>query len=339
MTQKAPEARVARRFATCLRGLMALLLVASGCSNPPAQTAATEPSARQPVLLLTGPRGGAYSPLGRALARVYNVKVAGVQVTAESTGGPEGAASNAQAVEAGKADLAFSRADIAFQTFMRSTAEGAESPASHLRSIAVVYTNVVHLMVNRASGIRRGEDMRGHRLHVGDEAFGGGLARIIVEGHGLTLSDLEVMPPSANAYGQLRAGQLDVRVFASAYPLAGIGDVGENSSVALLSLAPAVVDRLRSKFPFFKPAVIPKGTYTGQTDDVQTVGIDGLLLCRDTMPESLVYQLTRALFDALPELSQTQKSARLINAVDAPATPVPLHPGAARYYRERDLFR
>jgi TRAP transporter TAXI family solute receptor len=142
-----------------------------------------------------------------------------------------------------------------------------------------------------------------------------------------------------NAITRMRANELDVRIFASAYPLAGIDDVGPSSEIALLSLEPEVIDRLRSKFPFFKPAVIPKGTYKGQTEDIATVGIDGLLLCRDSMPESVVYELTRTLFEALPELSSVESAARMINVVNAPATPVPLHAGAARYYRERDLFR
>ena len=105
------------------------------------------------------------------------------------------------------------------------------------------------------------------------------------------------------------------------------------------SLTPDAVDHLRSAFPFFKPATIPKGTYKGQDDDLITVGIDGLLLCRDDLPEALVYAMTRSLFDALPSLARSQPSARLINVNRAPTTPIPLHPGAARYYRERDLFR
>ena len=104
-------------------------------------------------------------------------------------------------------------------------------------------------------------------------------------------------------------------------------------------MPPDAIDRLRSRFSFFKPAVIPKGTYQGQADDLHTVGIDGLLLCRDDLPEEVVYRFTKALLESIPELSRTQDSARLINASNAPATPVPLHPGAARYYRERDLFR
>ena len=338
MTQIAIQERAARPYVTCLHLLLAplLLVVGFGCTAP-ASAPAAAPPAPQSLRLLTGPGGGAYSPLGEALAAVYNRKLAGIHVTAESTDGPEGAASNPLALEEGTADLAFSRADLAFQRF--SQAQQGGGGTSPLRSIAVLYTNVVHLLVRRGSGITRGQDMRGHVVQIGDESFGGALARTVIEGHGLQMSDVTTAGPSRTGMTKLRNGELDVRIFASAYPLSSIDDVGEGSRIALLSLSPEVVDRLRSRFPFFKPAVIPAGTYKGQKDDLATVGIDGLLLCRDGLPEDVVYQLTRTLFEAIPELSQTLNSARMISAANAPATPVPLHPVAVRYYRERDLFR
>jgi TRAP transporter TAXI family solute receptor len=328
----------APRTRLTVAALLLFSAAAIGCSGDAAESeAAAERDGAQPLVLLTGPRGGAYSPLGHALADVYNARIPGVRITAASTEGPEGAAGNPQAVESGKADLAFSRADLAYQMFR--TASAGTGPGPHLRSIAVLYTNAVHLLVRRGSGITRGEEMRGRRVQVADEAGGSALSRMVVEGHGLSLNDVQSVGSARNGVTRLKANELDVRIFASAYPLAAIDDVGPSSEIALLSLEPEVIDRLRSRFPFFKPAVIPKGTYKGQTEDVSTVGIDGLLLCRDSMPESVVYELTRTLFEALPELSRVESAARMINVVNAPATPVPLHAGAARYYRERDLFR
>lgn len=312
-------------------------IFSAGCGAPQ-NTGAVEAAAPRQILLTTGPSTGAYSPLGKALADVYNAKLPDVHVTARNTDGPRGAGENAQLLEDGKADLGFSRADIAYQTF-RQSSEG-ERSTSHLRSIAVLYTNAVHIVVRRASRITRGEDMRGHRVQVSDDSLGGGsLARFVLDAYGLKTDDVQSVASPRNAIARLKAGELDVRIFASAYPLTGIDDVSPSSDMALLSLTPEVIDRLRSRYSFFKPAVIPKGTYRGQSDDVRTVGIDGLLLCRDTMPEELVYSLTKTLFSAIPELSPTQHFARLIDASNAPATPVPLHAGAARYYRERDLFR
>lgn len=320
---------------TALLGLTAL---ACGRTSQPAATAS---AGDRRIVILTGPAGGAYSPLGQALADVYNTRIPGLHVVAAAADGPGGAAANARALDEGKADLAFSRADLAFQVFrtQSSLPAGAAGAGAHLRSIAVLYTNAVHILVRRASGIVRGSEIRGRRVQMSDDNAGSILTRAVLEGHGLTTDDIRSIASSRNALSRLKNDELDVRIFASAYPLAGIDDVGETSPIRLLSLEPAAIDRLRSRFPFFKPAVIPKGTYRGQVDDVQTVGIDGLLLCHDAMPESVVYDLTQTLFGALPELTRLQPSAGLINVVKAPATPVPLHPGAARYYRERDLFR
>lgn len=323
--------RVLRAYAA-----MSGVLVAVACStasNPPATdtVAATRP---REVVLLTGPSTGAYLPLGQALADIYNRDLPGVHVTAQMTQTERGAGENPQALEEGKGALAFARADLAFQAF-RQASEGTES---NLRSIAVLYSNVIHIAVRRGAGIRTGADFRGRRVQIAEDSPVP-LARYVLESYGVAVDDVQSVSSPRGAMGRLRSNELDVRIFASGYPLAGVGDVGPSSEVELLSMPPEVIDRLRSRFSFFKPAVIPKGTYQGQTADLQTVGIDGLLLCRAELPEGLVYGFTKVLLESIPELSQKQNAARLINASNAPATPVPLHPGAARYYRERDLFR
>jgi len=312
--------------------LATLALSGAACGTTDASTGAV----RQ-VTFYTGPSGGAYSPLGHALADVYNRTIPEAHVTAISNDGPRGAGINPEAIAAGKADLAFARSDLAYNAF-RSGGEGDDKPNTHLRAMAVVYTNAVHVIVRRGAGIQNWHDVVGKRVQLSEDA-GAPLARIVLEGHGVNLRDVQIVPGARNAIPRLKNGEMDVRIFASAYPLATITDLSEGSGIKLMSIDPDAVDRLRSNYPFFKPAVIPANTYPGQTDEIRTVGIDGLLLCRDSMPETLVYDMTRQLFEALPELSRAQPVARLIKVGRAPATPVPLHAGAARYYRERDLFR
>jgi TRAP transporter TAXI family solute receptor len=316
-----------------LAWLGAVFLAAVACGSTKASTRES-----QTVTFLTGPSGGAYNPLGRSLADIYNAKIPSARVVVRASDGPEGASANAQAVDAGSADLAFSRSDLAYMVYEAGTPLDQPS-RSHLRSVAVVYTNALHIVVRRASGIRSGHDFAGHRVQVGDAATADSMVRMILDAYGVADRTTQVRSNSRGALERLRAGDFDVRIFASAYPLASIDDVSDQSDIRLLSIEPDVRDRLRSRFPFFKPAVIPRHTYRGQDEDIQTVGIDGLLLCRDALPESLVYEMTKTLFDALPDLSRSDQAARLINVGRAPSTPVPLHPGAARYYRERDLFR
>ena len=94
-------------------------------------------------------------------------------------------------------------------------------------------------------------------------------------------------------------------------------------------------DRLRHAYPFFRQTVIPARSYAGQPDPVHTIGVDNLLVCRRGLDEPTAHDLARAFFSALPILPMPT----LMDLEQAPATPIPLHDGAARYYRERELAR
>ena len=96
---------------------------------------------------------------------------------------------------------------------------------------------------------------------------------------------------------------------------------------------------LTHSYPFLRPTNIPADTYAGQSSAVRTIGVDTVFLCRSELDDSLVYQLTRQFFESLPKLSLTQKSLRRMELQQAPASPIPLHEGAARYYREQELLR
>src|SRR5262249_44292638 len=99
-----------------------------------------------------------------------------------------------------------------------------------------------------------------------------------------------------------------------------------------------VIRKLRNRYKFIKPVTIVHDTVAGQTEDVPTVGVDGLLICREGLSEDLVYALTRQFFAALPSIAHTDTAARLIDPAKAAATPIPLHAGAARFYREREML-
>jgi uncharacterized protein len=109
--------------------------------------------------------------------------------------------------------------------------------------------------------------------------------------------------------------------------------------VHLVPITRDAVRHIRQQYPFLKPMLIPKHTYPGQGSDIETVGVDNLLVCREDLDEELVYQLTKAFFAALPELARVHAAAMLIDSEQALATPIPLHAGAARYYREREILQ
>jgi len=102
----------------------------------------------------------------------------------------------------------------------------------------------------------------------------------------------------------------------------------------LLEIDGPEVDRLRRHYPLLRRTLLPRGTYAGQDAPLHTVGVDLLLVCRADLDATLVYELTRALFEDMPNHVRRQ-----VDLHRAPATVIPLHPGAVRYYREREMRR
>jgi TRAP transporter TAXI family solute receptor len=247
---------------------------------------------------------------------------------------------NVDAIQRGEADLAFTQGDVAYVAFQRGTRTNAQ-PHTRLRGVAVLYLNVVQIVTGRATHIDSVADFRGRRIGVGAEASGTEVvARIIIEAHGLKYADVKPEFLSfSEVAAELENGSIDAGFVVASYPVAAITDASRIVDIRLIPVAHVVVDRIRREYPFLRPAVVPRGTYRHQTEDIETVGVDTLLVCRDDLPEDLVYQLTKALFDGVSDLVRKHAAASLIDPEQGPATPIPLHPGAARYYRERELLQ
>lgn len=325
-----------RPSAGACRPLVCLLALAT--LNPSACSDRLTAQPRHSITILTGWTGGAFYPLGAAMADIYNREIPGMHATAQLT---MASAFNVQSIQSGKAELGFTQSDVAYSAYKRGM-EPDEKPYSRLRSVAVLYVNTVQIIVRKASGIRRLPDIRGRRIGVGGEPGSGTetATRTLMDTYGLRYADVQPAFVSFREAAEgIREGRLDAAIMVASYPVSAITELYDPTQVELLSIDEDAVHRIRSRFPFFKSVIIPRDTYRGQTTDIQTVGVDNLLICLDSLPDELVYDMTRLFFEALPQLSETYVPARMINGDQAGATPIPLHPGAARYYRERELFQ
>jgi len=165
-------------------------------------------------------------------------------------------------------------------------------------------------------------------------------ARLIIESYGLRYSDLRADFSSFGEIAeQMQKGRLDAGFIVANYPVPAIIEIGEASGMRLIPMDREMINRSGGRYLFFRPLVIPAGTYRDQAADVTTLAVDNVLICREDLDENLVYALTKTLFDALPDLVQTHVAAKAVSVEGGPATPLPLHPGAARFYRERELLQ
>jgi TRAP transporter TAXI family solute receptor len=315
------------------------LLIALGASSG---CGMTEPSqAATPLTIATGGVTGVYYPLGRALAAAYSAGIPGIAARAEATGA---SGANVEAIQQGTMDVAFSTSDIAYLAYTEGTSID-PTPHARLRGIAVLYPNVFHIVVRADSNLRSVRDLAGRQVGFGFTRATAGGARadtvdMIAAAHGLARDAIRSeLLPYADVVARLGRRELDAGVLYAGYPLDLLSRSAAGFDIRLLDIDHGALAQIREENPFLKRVVIPSGTYQDHDHDIEALGGDNLLVCREDLPEELVYQLTREFYEALPELASAHPAARLVNPEQGPSTPIPLHPGAMRYYRERELFR
>jgi hypothetical protein len=246
-----------------------------------------------------------------------------------------GSVANVDALQHGNADVGLSYADVAYMAYV-GRLDRREEAFAELRGMAVLELAPVHLVVRAGSAIADAASLRGRRVAVGPTGSGSALtAQIVLRALGIDATAVLVEPLKYNeAAARLAAGTIDALFVTGSDPVDAVR-VSTQAGARILPLGGPAIERLRHDYPFFRPTVIQGGTYPGHPAPIRTIGVDNLLLCRRGLDESAVHDLTEHFFLQWP-------SMRILGGMDleqAPATPIPLHDGAARYYRERELER
>ena len=292
-------------------------------------------AAQQRLSIATGGTAGIYFPIGGAMARAVS-KAGNIQATAESS---NASVANVNLLSKYEIDLVFAQNDVTYWAFNGQNMF--EKPITNLRTVLTLFPEHVHWLVGRDSGIKTLHDMKGKRVNVG--APGSGYeagARATLDAAGMTFDDFRVNRLDAGgSAARFKDGQLDAAIFVIGYPAPAPMDIATSRPVTLINFDQAYMDTLVKKYPFFVPSSIPAGTYTGITHDTVTPAVMALLVTHDKMSEATIYTFLKNLFDNLPEIHAAHSKAQgitLENAMSGLAV-APLHPGAAKFYKERGL--
>lgn len=308
-----------------------LLVGLGGAMNCRSADVASPRSPVTTIRLFTGPAGGGFLPLGDELIGAIGQRIRHVEIKAVPSAG---AVSNINAIQEGRAELAFTFADVAYLTFSGKLTRD-RAPFTQMRGIAVLQVTPIALVAQPGLSIRGPGDLRGRRVGVGPEGSGTAVtAGLILNAFGLTVKDVRVETTGfEEAATRLLRGKLDA-MFDNAISRSDSLKRATDAGARFVPIEGQAADRLRRDYPFLTATVISRELYG---TSVHTIGVDGLLICRSDLDEILVYELTKQLFLSLKSLGRG--ALRLMDVDQAPATPIPLHPGAARYYRERELSR
>jgi uncharacterized protein len=205
----------------------------------------------------------------------------------------------------------------------------------------VLWVNTFYVLVRHDSPFRSIEDLNGRRVGIIRPGTSGEFStRIVLGAHGMSYADVQpIFEPTDDLMPKLGAGEIDAVFSANPLMLAAARTLSQTVPLRPLPIGRAVTNQLRGSYPFLKPVTIAANQLPGQSRPIETLGAEWLLVCRSDLSEDLVYQLTRAFFEQLPALARDHGEAALIDPEEAPAAPIPLHAGAARYYREREVLR
>jgi TRAP transporter TAXI family solute receptor len=289
------------------------------------------------INVLTGGTSGVYYPLGVALSEIYAEGIPGVRAQVQAT---KASVENLNLLASGRGEVAFSLGDSVVAAWEGNAEAGFPAALTNLRAIGAIYPNYVQIVADAGSGVATVADLKGHSISVGAPASGTELnAREIFTAAGLTYDDSSRVEylPFAESVELMKNRQLDVTLQSAGLGVASIKDLATTHEVNLVAIPPELVEKIGA--PFFA-SVIPAGTYEGQAADVPTAAVGNILVTSEAVTEETAYQMTKLLFENIPRLTAAHAAAQAIDATKAvEALPIPLHPGAERYYREIGVLK
>lgn len=287
----------------------------------------------QELSIATGGTGGVYYPFGGGLAEVIGRHVEGYTASAEVTGA---SVENMALISRGDSDIGFVLADTAYAAF-NGTDPFAERPMPETRALASIYPNAVQLVVLAESPINSLEDLRGQRVSVGAPGSGTEVnAAALLEANGITYDDFDAQRLNFNETADaLRDGDIVAGFWSVGPPTSSIMNLAATRSIRLIPISEEEMANAVELEPVFAPYTLQAGIYDGITEDVPTISIPNVLVVHEDMDEELAYQVTKAMFENVDELIAIHPAANDTTVeFSLSSTPVPLHPGALRYYEE-----
>ncbi|MEP6678211.1 MAG: TAXI family TRAP transporter solute-binding subunit [Betaproteobacteria bacterium] len=290
------------------------------------------------VNVLTGGTSGVYYPLGVALASVIGKALPDVKTSVQST---KASAENLNLLQAGRGEIAFTLGDSLSDAWKGNEEAGFKTPLKKLRGIAAIYPNYIQIVARADTGIKTLADLKGKRVSVGAPKSGTELnARTIFEAAGMSYKDFSKVEylPFGESVELMKNRQLDVTLQSAGLGVSALRDLATSVEIVVVSIPADVIKKTND--PAYLPAMIPANTYRGQTADVPSAAVQNYLVTQDGVSNDIAYGMTKALWTNLDALVAAHSAAKSIDAKKAlEGMPVPLHPGAEKYYKEAGILK
>jgi len=280
----------------------------------------------------TAGMGGAYYPVGGGMAEVLTKYLPGVYCTAEVTGG---ALENPRLVAAGELEMGFTNADLLYYAYEGKKPFNEKYPLAALLEFG---PSIIHICTLDLK-IKTIADLKGKRVAIGPA--GGSLASMFglyITYYGFNIDDVSPSYVSqSEGMSLLIDGSVDAAIGQGAPPIASVLELSSRRpNFRILEFEESKLINILKDNPYFSKFVIPAGLYNGVPDkDTQVIKVGNFLFAGQDMDDDLAYNIVKTLYENIDFLHQVHPSCKYIPMETRPASPIPLHPGAERFYQEK----
>ncbi|MXN64411.1 TAXI family TRAP transporter solute-binding subunit [Stappia sp. GBMRC 2046] len=296
-------------------------------------------AAEEFITIGTGGVTGVYYPTGGAICRLVNKgrKEHGVRCSVESTGG---SVYNINTIRAGELEFGVAQSDWQYHAY-HGTSKFEEAGAFEgLRAVFSVHPEPFTLVARADAGISSFEDLKGKRVNIGNPGSGQrGTMDVVLEAMGWTVDDFAVASElkSSEQAAALCDNQLDAMIYTVGHPSGSIKEATTSCDSVLVNVTGEAIDKLIADNSFYRTATIPGGMYRGSDEDVTTFGVGATFVTSDAVSDEAVYQVVKSVFDNFEDFKKLHPAFANLKPEEmiSDGLSAPLHPGAAKYYKEK----
>jgi TRAP transporter TAXI family solute receptor len=291
------------------------------------------------ITIGTGGVTGVYYPTGGAICRLVNKgrKEHGIRCSVESTGG---SVYNINTIRAGELEFGVAQSDWQYHAY-NGTSDFAEAgPYEDLRAVFSIHPEPFTVVARADSGIKNFEDLKGKRVNIGNPGSGArGTTEVVFEAMGWTMGDLALATElkAAEQSAALCDNQIDAMIYTVGHPSGSIQEATTACDSVLVNVTGPAIDQLIADNSFYRTATIPGGMYRGSDEDVTTFGVGATFVTSTAVSEDAVYAVVAAVFDNFEDFKKLHPAFANLKAEEMATAGLsaPLHPGAAKYYKEK----
>lgn len=297
-------------------------------------------SAQQTFITIgTGGVTGVYYPTGGAICRLVNKgrKEHGIRCSVESTGG---SVYNTRTIREGELDFGVVQSDVQSAALEGVRAFEGDEPYGDLRAVFSVHSEPMHVMVRGDAGIDSVMAMKGKRVNIGNPGSGTSvLAGVLMENAGVTPADFALAAElkSSEQAAALCDGKIDAAIWAAGLPNGSTMEATSTCDVKILDLSTSGTDKVLMSNAAYAAATIPGGLYPGNDADIASWGPKATFVADAKTSDEVVYVLVKSVFENFDDFKKLHPAFGTLTqeGMIKDGLSAPLHPGAAKYYKEQ----